>query len=172
MILKKLCLSVMVLVIAVLAGLLLIQSGCGSGGTPSPIIDTPAERQQISTLAGQAAMLTFIAIEHPTAAQETTIKTVISTIQADTSTIPAGGFASLKDLVGSQLAKAISDPFELDLATVLAGDLLSGLDSLFAAHTGWTSDTAEAVVDLGAFLNGASTSLPVLQQKARVKRHA
>ncbi len=163
------CLSICVAVV-----LSVVTSGCGPSPVPIPI-ETPAQRQAAAKVAGHLSFLAFVAVEKPSTDEQAAIQTVLTQIRANITSFQQNGFISALPDIKKAIADAYPDPadaFKVEIATVLAEDLLNGLDQLYTDHPEWKTMTTEVTDLIGAFLDGATTGFATFKSPGRAHRSA
>lgn len=140
--------------------LLCMPTGCGpetpNGGKKTVTID---EMKDLAFQAGQAAALTYLAIQKPSKEDAAKIKIVIDFVTKTVNDWPEGGFKSTIPALNTLIDKEI--PVDknkaLNLLCKQLGDtLMTELDRLFDKHPEWKKKGSEVAVIVGSFTAGAA----------------
>jgi len=140
--------------------LLLMSAGCNNpptnGGATTVTVD---QMKDMAKMAGNAAALTFLAIQKPPKEDAEKIKIVIDFVGKTVSDWPEGGFKSTIPALNLLIDKEV--PIEKNkalnlLCKSLGETLMSELDNLFNKHPEWKKKGSEVAGIVASFDTGAS----------------
>jgi len=136
--------------------LMVFMVGCWGNGTS---VDTPEKRAKVAYMAGEAAALTYLAIDKPSNEDAEAIKVILDKIREGITEYQEGGFITalpkLEALADELFAGEDKKALRI-AAKKLAKVLLEELDALFEDHPEWKEKSDEIATLIGKFLDGAS----------------
>ena len=135
--------------------LLVFTVGCGDVNP----VDTPEKRLELAKTAGEAAALTYLAIDKPSDEQAEKIKVIVDKVKSSLTEWKEGGFVTALP----EIEKLCDDLFPGEeqkayriAAKKLAKVLIDELDNLFKKHPDWKDKGDEVASLISAFMDGSS----------------
>jgi hypothetical protein len=149
---------------------LLLLLGLTVGCTTPPPITDPVLQHDAGKIAGQLAVLGFIALEKPAVSEQAVIKVTIEAIRTNVTAYQAGGFIAALPGVTAAIVQAFpGDQLKQELGKLLASDLLSAMDGIYAAHPSWDKTDVTVTNIVAGFLEGADSGFATFLKPCRLQ---